>query len=130
VTSTVPEGAVFFLDGAMMHDHEQAYERALANPGVVLLLGGIDTGKTTFGIELLRRATGAGIPAGIVDADIGQSTVGPPTTVGLKLGAGMEQVTRETVRAADGLGFVGSITPRGHLLGLVTATAKLTSRAR
>jgi len=113
-----------------MEHHEQAYERALADPGVVFLLGGIDTGKTTFGIELLRRASAVGIPAGIVDADIGQSTVGPPTTVGLKLAAGMEQVTKDTVRAADGLGFVGSITPRGHLLGLVTATAKLTARAK
>ncbi|CAN5727783.1 Clp1/GlmU family protein [soil metagenome] len=113
----------------MVMDHELAYERVLSDPGVVFLLGGIDTGKTTFGLELLRRAAAAGVPAAIVDADIGQSTVGPPTTVGLKLVSGMTEITKDTVRAADGLGFVGSITPRGHLLSLVTATAKLTRRA-
>ncbi len=92
-------------------EHEAAYERLLSNPGIVFLLGGIDTGKTTFGVELAARATAAGIPSAIVDADIGQSTVGPPTTVGLKLCRGMSAVTPDTVRAADALSFVGSITP-------------------
>jgi polynucleotide 5'-kinase involved in rRNA processing len=114
----------------MVLEHEQSYDRLVAAPGVVFLLGGIDTGKTTFGIELVRRATAAGVPSALVDADIGQSTVGPPTTVGLKLCTGMTDVSKHTVRVADGLAFVGSITPRGHLLSLVTGTAKLTSRAR
>ena len=113
-----------------MEDYEHAYERALGDPGVVFLLGAIDTGKTTFGLELVRRASIAGISAAIVDADIGQSTVGPPTTVGLKVVAESQEVTRQGLRTADSLGFVGSITPRGHLLSLVVATAKLTARAR
>jgi polynucleotide 5'-hydroxyl-kinase GRC3/NOL9 len=108
----------------------EAYERLLANPGVVFLLGGIDTGKTTFGIELARRATEAGIPAAIVDADIVQSTVGPPTTVGLKICRAPEDFSRESLRVADGLGFVGSTVPKGHLLPLVTNAAKLVARAR
>ncbi len=111
-------------------DLEFVYERLLANPGVVFLMGGIDTGKTTLAIELVRRATGAGIPAAIVDADIGQSTIGPPTTVGLKVCTGLTDITRESLRDADALGFVGSLSPAGHLLPLVTSTAKLTARAR
>jgi polynucleotide 5'-hydroxyl-kinase GRC3/NOL9 len=111
-------------------EHEAGYERLLASPGTVFLLGGIDTGKTTFGLELVRRAVAAGIPSAIVDADIGQSTVGPPTTVGLKLCTAMAEVTPDTIRVADALAFVGSITPRGHLVSLVTGTAKLTRRAR
>ena len=111
-------------------EHEEAFERLLGAPGVVFLVGAIDTGKTTFGIELLRRAQAAGVPAALVDADIGQSTVGPPTTVGLKLTSGSGQITSESVRAPDALAFVGSITPRGHLLTLVTATAKLSFHAR
>ena len=35
---------------------ESVYERLLAAPGVTFLLGGIDSGKTTFGTELARRA--------------------------------------------------------------------------
>lgn len=102
----------------------------LKNPGTVLLLGGIDTGKTTFAIELLRRASQSGIPAAFVDADIGQPTVGPPTTVGLKLCAEIHELTADTMREADLLSFVGSISPRGHLLPLVTGTARLTSEAK
>lgn len=111
-------------------DLDATYDRLLADPGVVFLLGGIDTGKTTFGIDLARRATAAGIPTAIVDADIGQSTVGPPCTVGLKFCSTLEQFTPETLRIADVLGFVGSITPRGHVTALVNSTAKLTKKAR
>lgn len=108
---------------------ENTYERLLSELGVVFLLGGIDTGKTTFGVELLRRAAAAGVKCALVDADIQTSTVGPPTTVGLRFceeGAGL---SREHLREADGLSFVGSIMPRAHVLPLVTGTAKLVRRA-
>ncbi|MGH2751434.1 MAG: Clp1/GlmU family protein [Actinomycetota bacterium] len=108
---------------------DEVYERLLANPGVVFLLGGLDTGKTTFGIELARRATAAGIETAIVDADIGQSMVGPPTTIGLKC-RGFGDFSRAALLQADSLSFVGSIAPRGHMLPLVTGIAKLTQRAR
>ncbi|MDQ3957294.1 MAG: hypothetical protein M3273_03115 [Actinomycetota bacterium] len=109
---------------------EDVYARLLETPGVVFLLGGIDTGKTTFGAELARRATEAGIAAAIVDADIVQSTVGPPTTVGLKICRSRDDFERAALRRADGLGFVGSTVPKGHLLPLVTNAAKLVERAR
>ena len=111
-------------------DLDAICERLLATPGVVFLLGGIDTGKTTLAVELARRAERAGIPAAIVDADIGQSTIGPPTTVGLKLCAGMKEISSDVLREADALGFVGSLSPRGHLLPLAVSTGELTARAR
>lgn len=95
-----------------------------------MLLGGVETGKTSFGIELARRATEAGISTAIVDADIVQSTVGPPTTVGLKLCSDAVDFSIEGLRAADGLAFVGSLMPKGRLLPLVVGTAKLVNRAR
>lgn len=114
----------------MKIDHQQALDRVLANPGVVMLVGDIDTGKTTFGLQLAERAKQAGIPTAIVDADIVQSTVGPPTTVGLKLCADVESFTSGSLRVADALGFVGALIPKGHLLPLVTTTAKLVDKAR
>jgi polynucleotide 5'-kinase involved in rRNA processing len=111
-------------------DVEKVYERLLGDPGVVFLLGGLDTGKTSFALELLRRAQRRNIPAALVDADIEQSTVGPPTTVGLKMVSGSTELTRENLRSADALGFVGSLNPREHLLPLVSATTKLVRGAR
>jgi polynucleotide 5'-kinase involved in rRNA processing len=114
----------------MKIDYQQALDRLLDSPGVVMLVGDIDTGKTSFGIELARRASERGIQAAFVDADIVQSTVGPPTTVGMKLCSGLTDFSRESLRVADSLGFVGSLVPKGHLLPLVTTTAKLVDRAR
>ncbi len=111
-------------------DLEEICGRLLENPGVVLLLGEIDTGKTTFGIELLRRAQSSEVSAAFVDADIGQSTVGPPTTAGLRFADGLSDYEGSTLLRGDALSFVGSISPRGHLLPLVAGTSKLVERAR
>lgn len=114
----------------MRVDQEAAYDRLLTKLGLVFLLGGIDTGKSTFAVELLKRAADRGIPSALVDADTVQSTVGPPTTVGLKFLGADASFALENLRQADGLGFVGSHIPKGHLLPLVTNTGKLASRAR
>lgn len=114
----------------MKAEIEEAYERLLAEPGVVFLLGGLDSGKTTFGVELLGRASEAGISSALVDADVGQSTSGPPTTVGLRFCDELPVVDRDSLKRADGLAFVGSYSPRLHLLPLVAGTAKLAVRAR
>ncbi len=109
---------------------EDAYAQLLQNPGVVFLIGGIDTGKTTFGLELVNRAMRAGMSCAYVDSDVGQSTVGPPTTIGLRFCRPDGEATLDSLRAADSLSFIGSIAPKGHLLPMVTGTAKLTQRAR
>ncbi|MDQ4143594.1 MAG: hypothetical protein M3198_07600 [Actinomycetota bacterium] len=137
---TALSGAVFLLSVATRIrasrrwgtnvDVDAICERLLASPGVVFLVGGIDSGKTTLAMELARRAEGAGISPAIVDADIGQSTIGPPTTVGLKLCAGMQEIGIDALREADALAFVGSLSPRGHLLPLAVGAGELTSRAR
>lgn len=111
-------------------DRNELHERLLSAPGTVMLLGRIDAGKTTFAVDLVRKATERGIPAALVDADIGQSTVGPPGTVGLKLCSGMEDLGPETLSEADALGFVGALSPKGHVTALVNATAKLIARAK
>lgn len=109
---------------------EDAYARLLEAPGVVYLLGGIDTGKTSFAKELARRCLAAGLPVALVDADSVQSVIGPPTTIGMKHIRSESDLTHESLFQADALGFVGSLIPKGHLLPLVTGAAKLVSRAK
>lgn len=105
-------------------------DKLIATRGTIALLGGLDTGKTSFGLSLAEAARGQGISVGYVDADVGQSTIGPPTCVGLKLCDGLAKVDATTVRNADELGFVGSYSPEGHLLELVASTARLVAHAR
>ena len=109
---------------------EEAYERLLSSGGTVVLLGSMGTGKTAFALELLKRATQAEMSCAFVDGDIDISTVGPPTTVGLKMLSSGETVSEESVRSADSLGFVGALNPRQHLLPLVMGVARVVNRAR
>lgn len=50
----------------------------------VLILGASDVGKSTFSRFLIDYACAASMRAALVDADVGQSQIGPPTTIGLK----------------------------------------------
>lgn len=110
-------------------EHE-LIDKLLDARGTVMLLGGIDTGKTGFGLALAESARRAGIDVAYVDSDIGQSTVGPPSCVGLKFCRDLETVDRDSVAAADELGFVGSFVPEDNLLALVASTARLVGHAR
>lgn len=49
--------------------------------GICLILGASDTGKTTLA-EALTKHLVSSHSIGVIDADIGQSHIGPPTTVG------------------------------------------------
>jgi polynucleotide 5'-kinase involved in rRNA processing len=114
----------------MKIEFEEAYARLSEHGGTVVLLGSMGTGKTQFAFELLRRSVAAGGSAALIDADIDISTVGPPTTVGSKTISSGEEVTEDSVRAADELGFVGALNPRQHLLPLVMSVARVVQRAR
>lgn len=110
--------------------HADFVEHLLEKRGTVVLLGGLDTGKTTFGLSLADGARAKNITAAYVDADVGQSTVGPPTTVGLKYITNLSTVDKDTVGVADELAFVGSTTPRGHLVSLMAGTGRLVQHAK
>ena len=96
----------------------QFLSRSLMEKGICLILGAIDTGKTTLAAALARHAASNG-PVGFIDADIGQSHIGPPATVGWAI-VNYPQIDF-TRLSADGIGFVGDITPAGNLLQLTAA---------
>ena len=71
--------------------HAEIVDSLIAG-GCVVLLGGIDTGKTSFGLSLAEAARSRGMRVAYVDADIDHSTVGPPACVGLKFCQDLERV--------------------------------------
>jgi polynucleotide 5'-hydroxyl-kinase GRC3/NOL9 len=106
---------------------------ARANPlarGMILFLGAADTGKTTL-LNALANRLAQNQPVALVDADVGQSHIGPPTTVGwtvLDKGGRIEPETDADLQAR-GIAFVGDITPVGHLLQLTAAIALCVEQA-
>lgn len=107
--------------------HEALAKRAAA-PGVTMLIGGLDTGKTTVAIDAVRFALAAGHQPVLVDADVGISTVGPPACVGIKVFE--DEGDLESIEEPDGLHFVGTITSSRLVLQQVVATAVMVERAR
>ncbi len=113
-----------------MASAEEVLEQVIASPGVVALVGGLDTGKTTLAVEMVRRAARAGVVSAFLDADVGQKTVGPPATVGVKLVRTLEDASEEGLARPDRMAFVGSTSPQGHLLPMVRGVGLLARWAR
>lgn len=51
-------------------------------PATVMVIGGVDSGKTSFCTYLANGALKKKWKVAIVDADLGQSDIGPPSTIG------------------------------------------------
>jgi polynucleotide 5'-hydroxyl-kinase GRC3/NOL9 len=93
--------------------------------GTVMLVGATDTGKSTLARWLIEKARGRGRTAAWLDADLGQSSLGIPGTLNLVTLAG------ESPAAVDRAAFfVGSTSPRGHMLQILTGSCRLRDLAR
>lgn len=114
----------------MEQAHEEVVRSVAARGGVVVLLGGLDSGKTTLGRLIGRVAITQGKTVAFVDSDVSQSTVGPPSTIGLKFCRTAEDFSYERMFEADALHFVGAISPQGHLISLLSGTALLVQQAK
>ncbi|MFZ0491591.1 MAG: Clp1/GlmU family protein [Acidimicrobiia bacterium] len=108
--------------------HQRLVEDLTSEGGVIMLLGAPDTGKSSFARRLLESVVAAGKQGAYIDADVGQTTVGPPTCVGLKWVRSTTDL--QHLSEADDLRFVGSISPKHLVLQEVIATASLVEQAR
>jgi polynucleotide 5'-hydroxyl-kinase GRC3/NOL9 len=80
--------------------------------GIAILLGATDTGKSTLAQFLISSLCQQGLKVALVDADIGQSFLGPPTTIGFSVFK--SDPDWHLILSPPEIFFVGSITPEGH----------------
>src|SRR5438874_7044368 len=106
---------------------DDAALEAAAQARVTLILGTSDTGKTFLTARLAAALAARGERVAVVDADVGQSEIGPPTTVGLG------GVSRALARLADAevlaVEFVGDTSPVRYIRETAEATGRLVRRA-
>jgi polynucleotide 5'-hydroxyl-kinase GRC3/NOL9 len=107
-----PEGRGKFMESLPPEEWFNALENLKEGKGIVLLLGATDTGKSTLAKFLLSQLCKKGMKVALVDADIGQSFLGPPTTIGLALFK--SDPVWEIVLSTPEIFFVGSTTPESH----------------
>jgi len=106
-----------------------ASEEIISNkkPMTVMVLGAVDSGKTSFCTYLVNKALEKGRSVGIVDGDLGQSDVGPPGTVGFSHVTGSVRDLFE-MEAEDAC-FVGVTSPSRAVAKLLNGVAALKDRA-
>jgi polynucleotide 5'-hydroxyl-kinase GRC3/NOL9 len=93
----------------------------------VMVVGGSDTGKTTL-VELVLALTAAKAETAVVDADTGQSHVGPPTTIGW--GSLEDDFRGWEAIALRGYYFTGALSPVRNLLPCTAGLKIMTDEAR
>lgn len=94
--------------------------------GTIMLLGAPDTGKSTLARYLYERLVAGGQRVACLDGDPGQTSLGPPTTMTLVVGRGPDYPPpgRRWRR------FIGSVSPRGHMLPMLVGAAALVGTAQ
>ena len=108
--------------------------------GVVMVIGGTDTGKSTLVRQLLAQALTPKCRIAIVDADMGQSSFGPPTCMSLTIWETpfkekespplpMESMIPLSSPSLRVLHFIGSMSPRGYLPQVIVGIKRLVERA-
>jgi polynucleotide 5'-hydroxyl-kinase GRC3/NOL9 len=110
-------------------DQYRAVIDRVSQQGVVMLIGGLDSGKTTLGRAISAAALEAGRRVAYLDADLGQKSVGPPGAVTLRMLEGPADLTAPGFTTPDAMYFVGATSPQGQLLPLVVGTGRLLGRA-
>lgn len=106
---------------------EPTLDAVLSAGGSVLLIGGMDVGKTTLTRLLVNRAVAVGKRIALLDTDPGQSEIGPPGCIGLAFADA--PVGSLSDLAPQALAFVGNTSPASHLLEHAAGTARLAAMA-
>jgi polynucleotide 5'-kinase involved in rRNA processing len=103
-------------------------ERVSGLSGVVMVMGDVDTGKTSLCKQFAEDALADGRSVAYIDADVSACTVGPAACVGLKILQLPEDLA--DLSTPDELRFVGSTEPNGVVLPHVVGVASLVSAVR
>jgi polynucleotide 5'-hydroxyl-kinase GRC3/NOL9 len=90
-----------------------------------MIIGATDSGKSTLVRWLAERLLVCHGRMGWLDGDIGQSSLGVPSTMSLAM---LDGVPEGLPRPRKSF-FVGAVSPRGHMLPLLVGTLRLRQQA-
>lgn len=108
-------------------DWENLYDELASRGGTALIMGMTDTGKSTLVRYLIKRFVTEDIQISFVDSDIGQSSLGLPGTVSMKVFSDEEDV--EEFRY-ERMSFLGTVNPARSIPGIIHTTEVMTRHCR
>jgi len=97
-------------------------------PLTLFLLGGVDVGKTYTATALANRFYEHGLKVAVVDADVGQSDLGPPCCIGM--GILEREIQKISEVPIHSLYFVGNTSPNGCMRECVNGAAAAAKKAK
>jgi len=95
--------------------------------GVLVVLGAVDTGKSSFARWTANKLLKFGKTPAIVDCDVGQSDIGPPAVIGMAIVE--NPFSRYDELSLGGMYFVGGVQPGGRLLQCLTGALRMVEEA-
>jgi polynucleotide 5'-hydroxyl-kinase GRC3/NOL9 len=95
--------------------------------GTVLLLGATDSGKSTLVKYLARRLVAEKIRVSVIDSDVGQSSLGLPGTISMKVFSREKDVEQYTFQK---MSFVGTTNPAKRIPLMIEMTKKMVDAGR
>ncbi|MCX8094727.1 MAG: Clp1/GlmU family protein [Caldisericia bacterium] len=102
---------------------EETKDKFLSKGKKLIVIGGSDSGKSTFILYLTNSILSLGKKVGVLDLDIGQSNIGPPGTIGY--GIPDKEIDNLNSITPKKMIFIGSVSPKGNLLQIIIGARKL-----
>lgn len=94
---------------------------------VILVLGPSNTGKSAFSLFLSNKFTELGLNTLLIDGDIGQGDLAPPTCIGSSV------VKKQTIDISliesDQICFIGDIQPSKYFMNIIISINKLLEKS-
>jgi polynucleotide 5'-hydroxyl-kinase GRC3/NOL9 len=95
--------------------------------GAVMIVGATDSGKSTIARYLIAQLVSEGIKVSLVDTDVGQTSLGLPGTISLKVFCSGKDLE---VFAPDKMFFVGAVNPATRIPLIIRITKTAVSGCR
>lgn len=118
------------LDEEVIDIWETTARNIVKRNGVVVIIGAVESGKTSFSILLSNIALELGIKPCIIDADVGQGDLAPPTFIGMKcMDKKVLWLREEKCNAMRFIGYLSPSTPTA-MARIVTSILELAVEAK
>jgi polynucleotide 5'-hydroxyl-kinase GRC3/NOL9 len=96
-------------------------------PKLILVLGGVDDGKSTLSTLLLNKALDRGLKPAIIDADVGQADIGPPGFISMSYPS--EKIIWLRELKPHYMRFIGDIKPQNFRSKIIFKIRELVVKA-
>lgn len=106
---------------------EELVKKLIKHRGTAILLGATDSGKSTLSKYLIKELLSRNIRISFVDSDVGQSSLGLPGTISMKIFNKREDIDDFK---PERILFIGSLNPAKKISMIIAGTKKMVDTSK